>query len=73
MKYNIAPLIRARQLKRWSATELAAKIGRSENMVRKIESGTRTSEKTIFKMSEVLEVPMEEILIEPAVPRKRKR
>jgi len=62
MKYNIDVLIRARQLKRWSKTELAAKIGLTENMVHKIETGSRTSEKTIFKMSEALGVPMERIL-----------
>lgn len=66
-KYNIQPLKKARQLKRWSLTELAAKIGLTENMVRKIESGDRRpSEKTVFRMSEVLDVPMEEVLAEKA-------
>lgn len=64
MKVNVKPLIKARRLRRWSTAKLAAEIGLSDAMVRKIESGERTSEKTIFKMSEVLEVPMEKILIE---------
>lgn len=66
VKYNIEPFRRARQLKRMSFTELAAKVGLSENMVRRIEKGERSpSEKTVFRMSKVLEVPMEEILPKP--------
>jgi transcriptional regulator with XRE-family HTH domain len=62
--YNIEPFKRARQLKRWSLAELAFKVGLSENMVRLIENGKRRpSEKTAFRMSEVLEVPMQEILM----------
>lgn len=62
-KYDVAPLKRARLLKRWTPGQLAAKVGRSENMVRRIENGSRASEKTIFLMSEALGVPMEEIVV----------
>jgi transcriptional regulator with XRE-family HTH domain len=71
MKYNIEPLIAARQLKRLSLTQLAAQVGVTESMIRKIENGDRASEKTIFKMSEVLDVPMSEIL--PPKTKRRKR
>jgi transcriptional regulator with XRE-family HTH domain len=68
-KYNIKPLDRARQLKRLSTTQLAARIGLSDAMVRSIFTGRRRpSEKTVFAMSQVLDVPMEEII---AVSRKR--
>ncbi len=63
MKYNIEPLARGRRLKRMSYTQLAVEVGLSENMVYRILTGSRsTSEKTIFRMSEVLDVPMEKIL-----------
>lgn len=62
-KFNLEAMKRARQLKRLSLTALAAQVGLSENMVRKIENGERyASEKTAFKLSEVLDLPMEEIL-----------
>lgn len=63
MKYNIEPLIQARQEKRLTLTELAARIGVTEDMVRKIEKGVRRpSEKTVMRMSSVLDVPMAELI-----------
>ncbi len=62
-KYNVAPLVRARELKRMSRAQLAAKIDRTENMVWKIEHGTSTSERTIFAMSRALDVPISELYI----------
>ncbi len=62
--YNIDPLIRARKLKRWSRTDLGAAIGRSDNMIWKIENGQSQSEKTIFLMSKSLGVPMSRILVD---------
>ncbi len=62
-KFNVQKLIRARQLQKRSRAWVASKVGVTENMIYKIERGERASEKTIFKMSTVLEVPMEEILV----------
>lgn len=62
MRFAVEKLIRARQLRKWSRAKVAAKVGVTENMIYKIEHGERASEKTIFKMSTVLDVPMEEIL-----------
>ena len=64
MKFNVQKLIRARLLKRWSRTQLAAKSGLSTSMVSKIETGERNSEKSIFKMSKALGVPMEDLIEE---------
>ncbi len=63
MRFAVEKLIRARQLRKWSRAKVASKVGVTENMIYKIERGERASEKTIFKMSTVLEVPMEEILV----------
>ena len=60
----IERLIRARLEKGWSREKLADKIGRSANMIYKIEQGERTSEETIFRMAKALGVPMKEILTE---------
>lgn len=62
IEFNIAVLIRARLEKGWSRETLAGKIDRSANMVYKIENGDRASERTIFRMSKVLGVPMKEII-----------
>lgn len=64
MKYKVDLLIKARQLKRLSKTQVAAGIGMSYAMVAKVESGERASEKTIFKMSEFLGVPMKKLMAE---------
>ncbi len=62
-KYNVAPLVRARKEQRMSRTEVAVKIGRSENYLAQIETGRKApGEKTIFAMSELLNVPMSELM-----------
>ncbi len=66
IEYNIDVLIRARQLQSMTRTVLAAKCGRSENMIWKIENGSRTSEKTIFRMAAALGVDMKDVLRDPA-------
>lgn len=63
MKFNPKPLIRARRLKRWTRERLAVEIGKSPDMIYKVERGLRASERTIFAMSEKLGVPMEKLLI----------
>lgn len=42
---------------------MAAEIGRSENLIYKIERGTRAGEATLFKIAEALDVPMKSILL----------
>jgi transcriptional regulator with XRE-family HTH domain len=62
-KYNIAPLVRARKLQRMSRIDVAVRIGRSENYVAQIETGRKVpGEKTVFAMSELLNVPMSEVM-----------
>lgn len=68
MRYNISRLIKARLLKGWTRGDLALRVGLSENMIWKVENGTRASEKTIFKMAQVLGVPMKHVLIEETIP-----
>lgn len=63
MRYNVQKLIRARRLKGWTRARLAAEIGRSENLIYKIERGTRAGEATLFKIAEALDVPMKSILL----------
>lgn len=73
MTFNIEKLIRARQLKRWSRAEIAARTGYSEQMVYLVETGRRKpSESLILAWSAVLDVPMEKIL-PPLAPTRRKR
>lgn len=68
---DIEPLILARRRKGWSDTQLAAAIGKSQNMVYKIERGIRTSERTIYKMCDALGVPYEVVF--PERPKRRRR
>lgn len=67
MKYDVRPLVRARQLRGITRTELAALVGRSESMIWRIEKGERGGEATIFAMAKALDVPMSALL-----PKERK-
>lgn len=62
-EFDVQPLIAARKKIGWTTTELAARIGRSDSMVRLIEAGKNKSFTTIFRMSEELKVPMSKVLI----------
>lgn len=62
--FNVRPLIRARQLKRWSPERLAVECELSASMIYKIESGERTPEKSIFRISKKLGVPMKDVIVD---------
>jgi transcriptional regulator with XRE-family HTH domain len=63
MKYDVKPLIKARLKKRLSRAHVAAGIGTTEQTIRNVENGKSQSEKTVFAISALLEVPMDKLTL----------
>lgn len=65
--FNVKPLIEARKKRKWTTTDLGARIKRSSSMVQMIESGNSQGFNTIYLMAEALGVPMSKVLIDRKV------